>query len=379
MSSWLLSQHRNHWIFVQIAVYMPFSGVLNLFFQCKSTTWFLSTHSNRSWRFRCTYSSLSLKGGRMRQSGWTKLLQCTWEFEVGIRVGFIFSELSQIEHKLDLAFIDSPFCLSWPSVSHTGLCDDRTWEPSLSHLRRSCLCSSLLYFFFSLLFYQSSNSSLWIQNMQTLSMLNLTFNDKGYFFFQRWRRGSSLCLKFRVSVFVKSVILICYLLKKKNMLVDSWFKEGNFNLLLSLCCVKQNGCLYARMRVWKDWFLFFSFLFLRFLFFFCCFFLANLLMTQVRPPTCLIVMNIKTMIILVDVTIINYYEVLDARLYCAFLLYVFYILCKKKKKLSYFALLWTPSHRAFKWTFYCASFMLSFFVVFFYHEGKSRITVQLLC
>lgn len=62
----------------------------------------------------------------MRQSGWTKLLQCTWEFEVGIRVGFIFSELSQIEHKLDLAFIDSPFCLSWPSVSHTGLCDDRT-------------------------------------------------------------------------------------------------------------------------------------------------------------------------------------------------------------------------------------------------------------
>lgn len=71
-------------------------------------------------------------------------------------------------------------------------------------------------------------------------------------------------------------------------------------------------------------------------------------MTQVRPPTCLIVMNIKTMIILVDVTIINYYEVLDARLYCAFLLYVFYILCKKKKKLSYFALLWTASHRAFK-------------------------------
>lgn len=124
---------------------------------------------------------------------------------------------------------------------------------------------------------------------------------------------------FEVSVFVKSVILICYLLRRKKQ-TCLWIPDlKNFNLLLSLCRVKQNGCLYARMRVCIDRFFFFSFL-KKFLFNFF-FFLANL-----RPLSCLIVMNIKTMIILVDVTIMNYYQVLDARLLlCVSFLCVLYL------------------------------------------------------
>lgn len=78
-----------------------------------------------------------------------------------------------------MLYTNNAFPLShflWLGFSHDGGCDDRTWELSLSHLRRSCLC--LTYFFFFLcacvrvrvcILSRSFNSSFWTQNMQTLS------------------------------------------------------------------------------------------------------------------------------------------------------------------------------------------------------------------
>lgn len=143
--SWLLE--RNHWIFVQVAVYMPSVG-----------------------SFRCIlfFFSVQLKLSQMYIELWT--------FTKEIQTPFFTREKST----MDLLNHSCPGCGDW------------TWERSLSNIwgrrggRGSCLfCSEtqvcVLFFVFVLLLFSSNRVHFWTQNMQ----------NRFYF----WWRFLRLCKK----------------------------------------------------------------------------------------------------------------------------------------------------------------------------------------
>lgn len=116
-----------------------------------------------------------------------------------------------------MLYTNNSFPLShflWFKFSHNGGCDDRTWELSLSHLRRSCLCLTFSFFLCACacarvcILSQSHNSSFWTQNMQTLFMVLLAIC------FLQLLQGSKkrirIVLEIQSLLFAASVILICF-------------------------------------------------------------------------------------------------------------------------------------------------------------------------
>lgn len=101
MSSWLLPRYRNHWIFVQIAVYIAyaFQWGPQCFSSLKFTTCFLLIHSNKNWT-NVHNNFWKLKGG----GGWSVFV---WDRETEregktLIVYVIVQNL--LIHKVDLGF-----------------------------------------------------------------------------------------------------------------------------------------------------------------------------------------------------------------------------------------------------------------------------------
>lgn len=145
----------------------------------------------------------------------TKLLQ--WTFESFF---FFSTNRAQIGPSLHRQYFSS---VSWLSVSHTGLCDDRTWEPSLSHLRRSCLCS---FVFFSPSSINHPTPVSGYRICRLFPCLILLLMIRGIFIFSCLLREEDQVCVWSFSICKECDINLLFIEKKKaNMFVDSWFKE----------------------------------------------------------------------------------------------------------------------------------------------------------
>lgn len=104
------------------------------------------------------------------------------------------------------------------SLTLDGGCDDRTWEPSLSHVKEELPLfensfSFCVFFFFVLFFF-------WVSHViptseyricRLFSMVYLSFFGDIFSGFVRLkRRGSKFVLEIQSLIFVESVILICF-------------------------------------------------------------------------------------------------------------------------------------------------------------------------
>lgn len=140
------------------------------------------------------------------------------------------------------------------SLAVSGGCDDdRTWEPRLSYLRRSCLCSkAVLLFFFRFRLGQSCNISFSVHNMQTL------FHGLSFFWwyifagFVRWKEEDQSCAwnsEFDICNRECNINLFClkFIYWKTCLWIPNFREVIPSALALSLCWVEQDGCLYARM------------------------------------------------------------------------------------------------------------------------------------
>lgn len=166
MSSWLLPRYRNHWIFVQIAVYIAyaFQWGPQCFSSLKFTTCFLLIHSNKNWT-NVHNNFWKLKGGggvkcvcvRQRDGERRKdaYSVCNSSKPPYTQSGPRFP-CSENQHKHTMhphSLHERLFLsLSVSSFSRAGSCDDRTWEPRLSHLRSNRLWFKYFAFGLALFF-----------------------------------------------------------------------------------------------------------------------------------------------------------------------------------------------------------------------------------
>lgn len=201
MSSWLLSRYRNHWIFVQIAVYIAnaFSvKVLNLF----------STY---------VYHTVSISPFQQILEIWLMYIRFL-EFKRGVCVRQR-ERMSEFIHNVD---ISSCFPVwktnhgsTWPTLLTLSGSVSLTVEVVMigpeSHVSHAEGGAAFVFVLFFLFFFQSRNSSFSTQNMQPLSMVLPFF--WWYIFLRLWevkRRGSKLCLKFPSLIFVEcNINLFC--------------------------------------------------------------------------------------------------------------------------------------------------------------------------
>lgn len=206
-----------------------------------------------------------------------------------------------------MLYTNNSFLLShflWSRFSHTAGCDDRTWELSLSHLRRSCLCVNFFWFVrlpCVCVLSESCNSTCWNQNMQTLSTILLLICFLWFCKVKKkelqncaWNSEFAICRECNLTLFCLTAIYWETCLFICGFLI---FRSPSLALALSVH-VEWNR-MAACMQGWvssvqKIFYIQFLRLFPCFVLFFVLF--SAKLTIQVSQMTCLIIMNIRTMI-----------------------------------------------------------------------------------
>lgn len=138
---------------------MPFSGVLNLFLHLSLPHGFYRSIPTNTGGLTKMYIRLLefLKGGSevcVRQRDGERLVKEFYSVSKSLSTQFLLpcvGNPTQAHKWIHMTYTINSFCLSrclWFSFSHTGGDDVRTWEQSLSQLRRSCLCLVCCWCFF---------------------------------------------------------------------------------------------------------------------------------------------------------------------------------------------------------------------------------------